>query len=171
MAAAMNHRGPDEEGVLAGDARAPGLALGMRRLSIIDLAGGHQPTWNETKDVAVIFNGELYNYRDLRERLSRFGHRFTTQSDTEILVHAWEEWGEDALTELRGMFALALLDLRGRYVTAPILFLARDPLGIKPLYYTQTPDGFAFASEGRAWLGSGWVPTVLSREGVCAIVV
>src|SRR5438034_531945 len=107
MTAAMRHRGPDDEGFLAGNPRAPGLALGMRRLSIIDLAGGHQPIWNETKDVAVIFNGELYNYRDLRERLSLFGHRFTTQSDTEILVHAWEEWGEDALTELRGMFARA----------------------------------------------------------------
>src|SRR5205807_215419 len=78
------------------------------------------------------------------------GHRFTTQSDTEILVHAWEEWGEDALNELRGMFAFALLDLRERYATAPILFLARDPLGIKPLYYTQTPDAFAFASEVRS---------------------
>src|SRR5439155_1573192 len=130
MTAAMRHRGPDDEGFLAGNPRAPGLALGMRRLSIIDLAGGHQPIWNETKDVAVIFNGELYNYRDLRERLSLFGHRFTTQSDTEILVHAWEEWGEDALTELRGMFAFALLDLRGRYATAPILFLARVPGGI-----------------------------------------
>src|SRR5437773_595651 len=132
MTAAMEHRGPDEEGFLTGDARAPGLALGMRRLSIIDLAGGHQPTWNETKDVAVIFNGELYNYRDLRERLSLCGHRLATQSDTEILVHAWEEWGEDSLSELRGMFAFALLDLRKRYATAPILFLARDPLGIKP---------------------------------------
>src|SRR5713226_3309650 len=109
MTAAMRHRGPDEEAFLAGDARAPGLALGMRRLSIIDLAGGHQPAWNETKDVAVILNGELYNYRDLRERLSLCGHRFTTQSDTEILVHAWEEWGEDSLTELRGMFAFACL--------------------------------------------------------------
>ena len=88
MTAAMRHRGPDAEGFLAGDARAPGLALGMRRLSIIDLAGGHQPAWNETKDVAVIFNGELYNYGDLRERLSLCGHCFATQSDTEILVHA-----------------------------------------------------------------------------------
>src|SRR6266436_5863736 len=138
MTAAMRHRGPDEEGFLIGNARAPGLALGMRRLSIIDLAGGHQPAWNETKDVAVIFNGELYNYRDLRERLSLCGHRFATQSDTETVVHAWEEWGDDSLAELRGMFALALLDLRERYAPAPLLFLARDPLGIKPLYYTQT---------------------------------
>jgi len=171
MTAAMEHRGPDEEGFLTGDARAPGLALGMRRLSIIDLAGGHQPTWNETKDVAVIFNGELYNYRDLRERLSLCGHRFATQSDTEILVHAWEEWGEDSLTELRGMFAFALLDLRERYATAPILFLARDPLGIKPLYYTQTPEGFAFASEVRALLASGAVPKHLSQDAVTAYLL
>ncbi len=171
MTAAMRHRGPDEDGFLAGDARAPGLALGMRRLSIIDPAGGHQPAWNETKDVAVIFNGELYNYRDLRERLSLCGHRFATQSDTEILVHAWEEWGEDALTELRGMFAFALLDLRQRYATAPILFLARDPLGIKPLYYTQTAEGFAFASEVRALLASGAVPKRLSQDAVTAYLL
>jgi asparagine synthase (glutamine-hydrolysing) len=171
MTAAMRHRGPDEEGFLTRDARAPGLALGMRRLSIIDLAGGHQPVWNESKDVAVIFNGELYNYRDLRQRLSLCGHRFATQSDTEILVHAWEEWGEDALTELRGMFAFALLDLRGRFATAPILFLARDPLGIKPLYYTQTPEGFAFASEVRALLASGAVPKRLSQDAVTAYLL
>ncbi len=171
MTAAMRHRGPDEEGFLTRDARAPGLALGMRRLSIIDLAGGHQPVWNESKDVAVIFNGELYNYPDLRKRLSLCGHRFATQSDTEILVHAWEEWGEDALAELRGMFAFALLDLRGRFATAPILFLARDPLGIKPLYYTQTPEGFAFASEVRALLASGAVPKRLSQDAVTAYLL
>ena len=171
MTAAMRYRGPDEGGFLAGDARAPGLALGMRRLSIIDLAGGHQPVWNETKDVAVIFNGELYNYRDLRERLSLCGHRFATKSDTEILVHAWEEWGEDALAELRGMFAFALLDLRERYATAPILFLARDPLGIKPLYYTQTPEGFAFASEVRSLLASGVVPRRLSQDALTAYLL
>jgi asparagine synthase (glutamine-hydrolysing) len=171
MAAALRHRGPDEEGFLAGDSRAPGLALGMRRLSIIDLAGGHQPLWNETRDVAVVFNGELYNYRDLRERLALCGHRFATQSDTEILVHAWEEWGEDALIELRGMFAFALLDLRERYATAPILFLARDPLGIKPLYYTQTSDGFAFASEIRALLASGVVSPNLSQDAVTAYLL
>jgi len=171
MTAAMRHRGPDEEGFLAGDARAPGLALGMRRLSIIDLAGGHQPVWNESKDVAVIFNGELYNYQDLRERLTLCGHRFTTQSDTEILVHAWEEWGEDALTELRGMFAFALLDLRERYATAPILLLARDPLGIKPLYYTQTPEGFAFASEVKALLAAGLAPRRLSQDAVTAYLL
>jgi len=171
MCAAMRHRGPDDEGFLVGEARAPGLALGMRRLSIIDLAGGHQPIWNETKDVAVVFNGELYGYRDLRERLILCGHRFATQSDTEILVHAWEEWGEDALNELRGMFAFALLDLRERYATAPILFLARDPLGIKPLYYTQTPDGFAFASEVRALLAARVAPKNLSRDALTSYLL
>jgi asparagine synthase (glutamine-hydrolysing) len=171
MAAAMQHRGPDEEGFLFSEPRAPGLALGVRRLSIIDLAGGHQPMWNETKDVAVVFNGELYGYRDLRERLILCGHRFATQSDTEILVHAWEEWGEDALNELRGMFAFALLDLRERYATAPILFLARDPLGIKPLYYTQTAEGFAFASEVRALLAMGAVPKNLSRDALTSYLL
>jgi len=171
MAAAMRHRGPDEDGFLIGEKRAPGLALGMRRLSIIDLAGGHQPQWNETKDVAVILNGELYNYRELRERLVLCGHRFVTQSDTEILVHAWEEWGEDSLNELRGMFAFALLDLRERYATAPILFLARDPLGIKPLYYTQTPDCFAFASEVRALLASGIAPKRLSQDALTSYLL
>jgi asparagine synthase (glutamine-hydrolysing) len=143
----------------------------MRRLSVIDLPGGSQPIWNETRDVAVLFNGELYNYRDLRERLSLCGHRFATQSDTEILVHAWEEWGEDALNELQGMFAFALLDLRQRYATAPILFLARDPLGIKPLYYTQTPDGFAFASEVRALLAAGVAPKLLSQDALTAYLL
>jgi len=152
MTAALHRRGPDEDGFLVNDARAPGLALGMRRLSIIDLPGGHQPAWNEARDVAVIFNGEIYNYRELRERLISLGHSFSTQGDTEVLVHAWEEWGEDCLPELRGMFAFALLDLRKRYATSPLLFLARDPLGIKPLYYTQTEDGFLFASEVRALL-------------------
>src|SRR5580700_1603683 len=171
MAAAMFHRGPDEEGFLTGDARAPGLALGMRRLSIIDLAGGQQPVWNETRDVAVIYNGELYNYRELRERLTLLGHRFATQSDTEILVHAWEEWGEECLTDLRGMFAFALLDLRGRFATAPLLFLARDPLGIKPLYYTQDAEGFAFASEVRALLASGTVPKQISQDALTSYLL
>ncbi len=154
MTGAMAHRGPDDEGFLC-DARAPGLALGMRRLSIIDLAGGHQPVWNENRSIAAMLNGEIYNYQELRERLARLGHRFGSKSDTEVLVHAWEEWGEDLLSELRGMFAFALIDFRARFATSPILFLARDPLGIKPLYYTQANDGFAFASEVRALLAGG----------------
>jgi asparagine synthase (glutamine-hydrolysing) len=171
MTAALRHRGPDDEGYLLNESRAPGLALGMRRLSIIDLNGGHQPVWNEARDVAVIFNGELYNYRELRERLIRSRHRFTTQSDTEVLVHAWEEWGEDCLEELRGMFALALLDFRKRYAIAPLLFLARDPLGIKPLYYTQTTDGFAFASEVRALIAGGVAGTALSQDALTSYLL
>jgi asparagine synthase (glutamine-hydrolysing) len=170
MAAVLRHRGPDEEGFLVREPRAPGLALGVRRLSIIDLAGGHQPIWNETRDVAVIYNGELYNYRELRERLTLLGHRFATQSDTEILVHGWEEWGEECLTELRGMFAFALLDLRGRFATAPLLFLARDPLGIKPLYYAQIPEGFVFASEVRALLAGG-VSKQLSQDALTSYLL
>src|SRR6202171_1292020 len=171
MTAALAHRGPDGEGFIMDEPRVPGLALGMRRLSIIDLPGGHQPIWNETRDVAVIFNGELYNYRKLREALALCGHRFSTQSDTEILVHAWEEWGEDCLAQLRGMFAFALLDLRERHATVPILFLARDPFGIKPLYYTQTPDGFAFASEVRALLAAGLCSQQLSQDALTAYLL
>lgn len=167
----MVHRGPDEEGFLVNDPRAPGVALGMRRLSIIDLVGGHQPVWNEGRDVAVVFNGELYNYRELRERLLLAGHRFSTQSDTEILVHGWEEWGEDVLSELRGMFAFALLDLRKHFATVPVLFLARDPLGIKPLYYVQTPQIFAFASELRALLSSGAIERELSPDALTAYLL
>ena len=171
MAAAMVHRGPDEDGFLVNELRAPGAALGMRRLSIIDLAGGHQPVWNEARTVAVVFNGELYNYRELRERLNLAGHRFSTNSDTEILVHGWEEWGEDLLGELRGMFAFALLDLRKHFATVPVLLLARDPLGIKPLYYAQTPEGFAFASELRAVLASGAVERKLSPDALTSYLL
>jgi asparagine synthase (glutamine-hydrolysing) len=171
MAAVMRHRGPDEESYLVNEARVPGMALGMRRLSIIDLAGGHQPVWNESRDVAVVYNGELYNYRALRERLQMAGHRFLTQSDTEILVHGWEEWGEDLLDELRGMFAFALLDLRKHFATVPVVFLARDPLGIKPLYYSQTDEGFAFASELRALLASGAVRRSLSTDALTSYLL
>lgn len=171
MAAAMRHRGPDGEGFLVNDPRAPGLALAMRRLSIIDLAGGQQPIWNETLDVGVVFNGELYNYRELRERLARCGHQFTTQSDTEILVHAWEEWGEECLGELRGMFAFAIADFRKQYSAGPLLFLARDPLGIKPLYYTQTTKGFAFASEVRALLASGIASREISQDALTSYLL
>jgi len=171
MAAAMVHRGPDEAGFLVNDHRAPGAALAMRRLSIIDLAGGHQPVWNEARNVAVVFNGEVYNYRELRERLQLAGHRFHTNSDTEILVHGWEEWGEDLLNELRGMFTFALLDLRKHFATVPVLFLARDPLGIKPLYYAQTPQGFAFASELRALLASEVVEKKISADALTAYLL
>ncbi len=171
MAAVMQHRGPDGEGFLANDPRAPGLALAMRRLSIIDLPGGQQPIWNEARDVAVVFNGELYNYRELRERLTRLGHGFSTQSDTEVLVHGWEEWGEECLTELRGMFAFAIADFRKHYTSGPVLFLARDPLGIKPLYYTQTGEGFAFASEVGALMASGITAKRISQDALTSFLL
>src|SRR5260221_2020509 len=171
MATAMAHRGPDGEGFLINDLRAPGLAVAMRRLSIIDLPGGQQPIWNETRDIAVVFNGELYNYRELRERLTRLGHRFASQSDTEILVHSWEEWGEECLTELRGMFAFAIVDYRKHYTSGPVLFLARDPLGIKPLYYTQTAEGFAFASELRTLMISGIAPRTISQDALTSFLL
>lgn len=138
MCAAITHRGPDGQGALVEDP----VALGMRRLSIIDLAGGWQPIGSEDGAVQVVFNGEIYNFRALRTVLERAGHTFKTQSDTETIVHGYEEWGEGVLDRLRGMFAIALWDRRHRR-----LLLARDRLGIKPLYLWQSGTGIAFGSE------------------------
>ncbi len=139
MAAAIVHRGPDDEGFYFKD----NVALGMRRLSIIDLATGHQPISNEDGSVWVVFNGEIYNFRELRERLLDRGHRFSTHSDTEVIVHLYEDHGDDLVQHLNGMFAFALWDERRRR-----LLLARDRMGEKPLYFTQAADqAFVFASE------------------------
>jgi len=163
MMAAMRHRGPDEEGILS----APLVTVGMRRLSIIDLAGGSQPVWNETETLAVVYNGEIYNFRELRDELERAGHRFRTHSDTEVIVHAYEAWGEDCLTRLHGMFALAVVELpQGPRGPAARVFLARDPLGIKPLYYAHVDGTLCFASEVRALLASGCI----SRE-ICPEII
>ncbi|BAL25902.1 XrtA/PEP-CTERM system amidotransferase [Azoarcus sp. KH32C] len=133
------HRGPDAGGVHL----EPGVALAHRRLSIIDLSTGQQPLYNEDGSVAVVFNGEIYNYQELVPELERCGHRFHTRSDTEVIVHAWEEWGEACVRRFRGMFAFALWD-RNR----DTLFLARDRLGVKPLHYALLSDGtLAFGSE------------------------
>jgi asparagine synthase (glutamine-hydrolysing) len=133
------HRGPDEFGFHF----EPGLGLGHRRLSIIDLSTGQQPLYNEDGSVVIVYNGEVYNYRDLIPELIGLGHSFRTKSDTEVIVHAWEQWGEDCVQRLRGMFAFALWD-RNRET----LFLARDRLGVKPLYYAPLADGtLAFGSE------------------------
>lgn len=153
MTDALAHRGPDDRTLHVAGASG----LGFRRLAIIDPAGGRQPLFNETRDVAVVMNGELYNFRALRTELVERGHTFRTGSDAEVLVHLYEEHGEAALTRLVGMFAFALLDRRdGR----ERLFLARDPLGVKPLYFAETPRGFLFGSEAKALLASGW----LARE-------
>lgn len=143
MADAIAHRGPDSEGFFDDGA----VALGFRRLAIIDLAGGDQPMETADGQLALCFNGEIYNHRALRAELERAGHVFRTKSDTEVLLHGWEEWGADVLARLRGMFAFALYDRRRR-----LLFLARDPLGIKPLYYYRAGDELLFASEAKALL-------------------
>jgi len=143
MNARLVHRGPDSEGSFAAD----GVALAMRRLSIIDLAGGDQPIANEDGSVVVVQNGEIYNYRELRRELERRGHRFRTASDTEVLVHLYEEHGEGFAERLRGMFAVAIWDERERR-----LLLARDRFGIKPLYYGLREGTLSFASELKALL-------------------
>jgi asparagine synthase (glutamine-hydrolysing) len=163
MLSAIVHRGPDEEGFLA----ASPIVVGSRRLSIIDLPGGSQPIWNETGTLAVIFNGEIYNFRELRKELEAKGHTFLTRSDTEVIVHAYEQWGEQSVARLRGMFALAIVEMpQGRGGPAAAVFLARDPLGIKPLYYALGGGGLLFASEVRALLASGCISPQLSDAAV-----
>ena len=160
MTRAMLHRGPDSEGCL----NLGFINLGMRRLKIIDLKTGDQPVFNEDSSVAVVMNGEIYNFRELRQELLALGHQFTTQSDTEVVVHAYEAWGMDFLARICGMFALALLDRR--QVERPRLVLARDRLGIKPLYLFKDTNRLLFASEVRALLSSGEVPPKPSLAGI-----
>src|SRR3569623_2130621 len=136
------HRGPDEGGIHV----EPGVGFGHRRLSIIDLSSGQQPLFNEDGSVVVVFNGEIYNYQELMAELIAAGHTFRTRSDTEVIVHAWEQWGDGCVARMRGMFAFAIWD-RNRKP----LFLARDRLGVKPLYYALLPDGhLIFSSELKA---------------------
>jgi asparagine synthase (glutamine-hydrolysing) len=139
MCRVIEHRGPDDQGLLV---KGP-AALGMRRLSIIDLAGGHQPMTGCDPEISIVFNGEIYNYRELQRDLKSRGHVFKTNSDTETIVHAYEEYGHACVKHLRGMFAFAIWSARDRQ-----LFIARDPVGKKPLYYTLTPHGtLVFGSE------------------------
>ncbi len=147
MNEAQHHRGPDE-----GDLHLePGVGLGHRRLSIIDVASGQQPLTNEDGSVIVVFNGEIYNFQSLIPELSALGHTFRTRSDTEVIVHAWEQWGEACVERFRGMFAFALFDRN-----ADTLFLARDRLGVKPLFYALLPDGqLVFGSELKALTAHG----------------
>jgi asparagine synthase (glutamine-hydrolysing) len=152
MVRTLHHRGPDEEGSIT----LNGVGLGMRRLAIVDLVSGQQPILNETGDIKIVANGEIYNFQDLRRELEGHGHVFRSRaSDIEVLVHAYEQWGEDFLSKLRGMFALAIWDGRTRTLVA-----ARDRAGEKPLYWTQTPRGLLLASEVKALL----VRPEVSRE-------
>ena len=143
MCDAITHRGPDDEGFYI-DQHA---ALGMRRLSIIDVSAGHQPIFNETHEIAVVFNGEIYNYPELRAQLLKRGHRLSTESDTETIVHLYEEFGDDCVLHLRGMFGFALWDIPKRR-----LLLARDRVGIKQLYYRKAGGALYFASEIKSLL-------------------
>ncbi|HLX56504.1 MAG TPA: asparagine synthase (glutamine-hydrolyzing), partial [Ktedonobacteraceae bacterium] len=138
MCEVIRHRGPDEQGIWVGD----GVALGMRRLSIIDLAGGHQPIFSEDESVLVVLNGEIYNYRELQQELRARGHRFRTDSDTETIVHAYEEYGDDCVGHLRGMFTFALWDRKRQRLLA-----ARDRFGKKPLNYYWDGQRLFFGSE------------------------
>src|SRR5438552_6460689 len=159
MLAAMVHRGPDDEGLFV----AESLALGMRRLSIIDLAGGHQLVFNESGTVAGVFNGEIYNFQKLRRELLSRGHFFRSSSDTEAIVHAYEEWGASCVDHLQGMFAFAVAEtsIPSRPGQTCVM-LARDRLGIKPCYYTFAGEQLLFASEVRALLATGRVSRRLS---------
>jgi asparagine synthase (glutamine-hydrolysing) len=157
MCERMVHRGPDSEGLLV----ANGVALGMRRLAIIDLVTGEQPVYNEDKSVAVILNGEIYNYRELREDLEKRGHSFRSQSDTEVLPHLYEEFGDDLVQHLNGMFALALWDARRRR-----LLLARDRFGEKPLFWGVFDNVLLFASEPKVLLAHPSVKTSLNLQAL-----
>jgi asparagine synthase (glutamine-hydrolysing) len=148
MTEAIEHRGPDDDGHLL----EAGVALGMRRLSVIDPAGSSQPVANEDDEVSAVFNGEIYNFRELRDELRARGHRFATRGDGEVIVHLYEEHGPAFVERLRGMFAIALWDRPRRR-----LVLARDRMGVKPLYLAETADGLAFASEVRSLVSAGLV--------------
>ena len=151
MADAIRHRGPDDDGFYVRGQ----IGLGFRRLSIIDLNTGHQPVCNETGSVWVIFNGEIYNYQELRTELLSRGHVFKTQTDTEVLVHLYEDYGTGMLEKLRGMFGFAIWDEREK-----TLLLARDRVGIKPLYYSLSKQFLSFGSEIKAILAD----TEFTRE-------
>jgi asparagine synthase (glutamine-hydrolysing) len=152
MCDAIRHRGPDDEGMLVEE----GVGIGMRRLSIIDLSTGHQPIHNEDRTVWIVFNGEIYNYRELREMLEAAGHRFYTSTDTETIVHAYEQWGKAAIGRLRGMFGLAIWDRRDRS-----LLIARDRIGIKPIYYAEAAGRLYFGSELKTLLCAPDLPREL----------
>lgn len=157
MCGTIYHRGPDDEGREIRES----VALGMRRLAIIDLSGGGQPIFNEDRTVRTVFNGEIYNFRELRRDLEALGHRFETAADTEVLVHAYESYGDSFPERLNGMFAFAIHDSRNQR-----LLLVRDHLGIKPLYYAFVGDSLVWGSEIKCLLASGLVPRRLATEAL-----
>ncbi|MGE0864474.1 MAG: asparagine synthase (glutamine-hydrolyzing) [Vicinamibacterales bacterium] len=162
MAAAMEHRGPDDDGFFV-DGRA---GLGFRRLSIIDVAGGHQPLTNEDQSLHLVFNGEIYNHRQLRRGLEQRGHRFRTHSDGEVILHLFEEKGPALVADLNGIFAFALWNPRDREIV-----LARDHHGVKPLYYAERSGELTFASEIKSMLASGRVSKEIDPEAVAQYLV
>lgn len=159
MRAATHHRGPDGHGFFQHEL----FSMGMNRLSIIDLEGGQQPIFNEDQTIAVCYNGEIYNYVELRQQLISLGHSFRTRSDTEVIVHAYEQWGEQALQYFNGMFVFALFDIK-----ANKLFMARDRCGQKPLYYYFQNNQFIFASEVKAILTIPSVPRAVNTSAIDA---
>ena len=163
MKRVLVHRGPDDHGTYVSPTRGEHLkaALGHQRLSIIDLQSGHQPMTNETGDIWIVYNGEIYNHEELRHELKRLGHVYKTRSDTETILHAYEQYGEDCVHKLRGMFAFALWDERKQR-----LFAARDRLGIKPMYYAVRDGTLVFASEIKAILASGLIATAVNHRAL-----
>jgi len=158
MNESQHHRGPDESSLFL----EPGVGFGHKRLSIIDVATGQQPLWNEDETICIVFNGEIYNYQELMPELIALGYRFRTRSDTECIVHAWEAWGECCVERFRGMFAFAIYD-RNRET----LFLARDRLGVKPLYYALLPDGWlVFGSELKSLLAHGGLARMIDPKAM-----
>lgn len=162
MNTTLRHRGPDDEGYYLSE----GIGLAMRRLKIIDLETGNQPVFNENKDVSVVYNGEIYNFLELRKELIRKGHKFNSKSDTEVIVHLYEEEGINFITKLNGMFAFALWDNREK-----ILYLVRDQFGIKPLYYSVLKEGIVFASELKAILKYPYLKTEIDIDSVCRYLI
>jgi asparagine synthase (glutamine-hydrolysing) len=159
MCDVIRHRGPDDEGAWL--AEGSGVALGMRRLSVIDLSTGHQPIHNEDRTVWIVFNGEIYNFRELRRTLESLGHRFYTSTDTETIVHAYEQWGADAIARLRGMFGLAIWNAKTK-----TLLLARDRAGIKPLHYASVSGRLYFGSEIKSLLEAPDLPRDLDLRAL-----
>ena len=157
MCRVITHRGPDDEGFYTDGT----VGIGMRRLSIVDVAGGHQPLSNEDGTLWIVFNGEIYNHLALREQLIARGHHYSTHSDTETIIHLFEEYGAECVQHLRGMFAFAVWNRNTK-----TLFIARDRLGIKPLYYKLTPERLLFGSEIKALFAHGGARPEFNRAAL-----